>query len=458
MEFSSIVFLFRFLPIFILCYYLVPGGMRNIILLFGSLFFYAWADPVCLLLLTAEVLMGYLGGLWLERLKKGRGALLAVLVTLHLAGMAVLVYGNMGAEALRFLFGWGIPRLKAVAPLGLSLYTFQCIGYLTDVYRREIPAEKELVPFATFVTMFPRSMVGPLQSYGEIAPALHSRKPDILQISSGAKGFCIGFAKKVILGDGLRGLWLEIRVLETGSLGVATAWLGMAAYTLSLYYILSGYTDMALGLGRCLGFEMPENFDYPFLARSITEFWEKWYQSVGGWFRKYLYRPVAGGGRNLPRVIMGVLLVGMLYGLWYGAGWHHVLWGIWFALFFLLERGILGRIWRALPWLAGWIYTMGVLLTGMSLLALDSPGESLRYILAMWGSGPLLEDRFFYMGREYLVLLAIAVIAACPFVSRLIRRLSQRKTGAAMSLYRFGEKIIPPVLFLLALIFMMGRQ
>lgn len=459
MEFSSVIFLFRFLPIFILCYFLVPGGMKNIILLFGSLFFYAWADPTMVPLLLAMALLGYLGGVLVDyyrRIKTGGGILLAGLIAAMLAVLAGYGYLGFIMDTIRVVSRKPLPVVQTLAPLGLGLYTLQQIGYLVDVYKGNLPCEKNIFNYVLAIAMFPKMMVGPLVDNKTIFEELRQRKVDIFRVSSGAKRFCMGLAKKVVLGDTLGRLWTETGALDFASLSAASAWLGLVAFGLSFYFVLSGYTDMAIGLGRVLGFELPENFNYPCTSVTVTGFFEKWMISVDGWFKKYVFAPMAGSRKSLFPKMLAALVAWCLYGLWYGGGWNYLLWGAMIAVIVILEKLFLGKILEALPTVIGWFYTMVMVSIGWAVFALQDFAGMFDYINALWGKTALFDDRFFYMGREYLVILVIAGIAATPLVTGSIKKLSEMKNGAAMSLYRFGEKVFPAALLIISLIFRMG--
>ncbi|MGN0168105.1 MAG: MBOAT family O-acyltransferase [Acetatifactor sp.] len=454
MVFSSVVFLFRFLPIFLICYYLAPGRMKNLILFFGSLFFYAWGEPVYVLLMLFSTVSDYAHGLLIERFR-GRKAAKAALCSSVMVNLFVLgffKYSDFLIATFNTLAGVSAPLLNLPLPIGISFYTFQTMSYTIDVYRGEVKAQKNLLDFGVFVTMFPQLIAGPIVKYRDVEERLHNRKVTIEAVSSGMKRFCVGLAKKVLLANNIGQLWTEVSEMNFHEISVLTAWLGILAFAFQIYFDFSGYSDMAIGLGEMLGFHFPENFRYPYISASVTEFWRRWHISLSSWFREYVYIPLGGNRRGLARQMFNILLVWMLTGIWHGAGWNFLLWGLWFAILLILEKWFLGKVLKPLPRVVGMLYSGVAVLIGWVLFSLESPGQILWYLRAMAGGAGGLSDRWgLYLGREYALLLLIAAVASTPLFGGVAYGLKKSRTGLGIALYRLGEKIIPAALLILSI-------
>ena len=453
MVFSSVLFLFRFLPIFMICYYVAPGRMKNFILFLGSLFFYAWGEPIYVVLMLFSTVVDYVNGRLIERCRGSRKAVfpLVASVVINLGLLGFFKYADFLINTVNTLVGTSLPLFELGLPIGISFYTFQTMSYTIDVYRGEAKVQKNILDFGVYVTMFPQLIAGPIVKYRDVAERMHSRTVDPIAISHGMKRFCIGMAKKVLLANNLGALWTLISGQEFRGMSMMTAWLGMLAFAFQIYFDFSGYSDMAIGLGEMLGFYFPENFNYPYISASITEFWRRWHISLGSWFREYVYIPLGGNRKGLPRQMVNILVVWMLTGIWHGAGWNFLLWGLWFALLLVLEKMFLGKVLSWFPRVVGILYTCVTVLIGWVLFALTTPGEIFEYMRAMVGTGGFVDANAFYLGREYLVLLLIAVVASTPIPKRLVVRLEQSKTGLCMAIFRLGEKVIPAALLLLCI-------
>lgn len=454
MIFSSVLFLFRFLPAFMILYYLVPGRMKNIILLLGSLFFYAWGEPVYVLLMLFSTIVDYTHGRLLERFRGRSGAkgILLSSVLINLSVLCFFKYADFLIQTVNSLTGLSLPLLQLPLPIGISFYTFQTMSYTIDVYRGEAKVQRNLLDFAVYVTMFPQLIAGPIVKYRDVEERLHKRDISLTAISGGLKRFCIGMAKKVLLANSLGELWALIADMDIAGISMLTAWLGILAFAFQIYFDFSGYSDMAIGLGRMLGFYFPENFNYPYISASITEFWRRWHISLGSWFREYVYIPLGGNRKGRARQLLNILVVWLLTGVWHGAGWNFLLWGLWFALALLLEKLFLGKLLSWLPKFVGIFYTIVVVAVGWVLFALESFDEILEYLKAMAGAaGGLVDSRALYLGGQYALLFLIAVVASTPVPGKIVCRLGKSRTGVGCVLYRFGEKLIPAAFLLLAI-------
>ena len=410
MVFSGILFLFRFLPIFFICYFMVPKRMRNFVLFFGSLVFYAWGEPVYILLMLFSTISDYIHGLYIEKFRGKMGAkvLLCSSVAINLGLLGFFKYS-----------GLGLPL-----PIGISFYTFQTMSYTIDVYRGETPAQHNLLDFGTFVAMFPQLIAGPIVKYKTVAGELKERSASLSEQAKGAQRFVIGLGKKVLLANNIGRLFTEISGYEAGNLTGLLAWMGILAYAFQIYFDFSGYSDMAIGLGQILGFHFPENFNYPYIATSITDFWRRWHMSLGSWFREYVYIPLGGNRKGLPRQLINIMIVWALTGIWHGAGFNFLLWGIWFAVFLALEKVFLGRLLARIPNFFGWCYSMAVVLLGWCFFSLEETDGILRFLKAMFGLGSagFADNRSLYLLQNYGILFLMLAAGSTPLVKAAVKR------------------------------------
>ena len=343
MVFSTPVFLFAFLPAVLLLFYLVPRRLKTLILLLSSLFFYFWGERAYTALMVFSIVVNYGSGLVIAALKSrgkagGAKAMLIVSVVINLGMLIFFKYWDFLAESLQGLGLGFLPVLGIHLPIGISFYTFQTMSYTIDVYRADVPAQKNPVAFGAYVTMFPQLIAGPIVRYKDIAGQLDCRGVGWERFASGVFRFTVGLAKKLLLANALGQIWSGFRDVPTAELTVAGAWLGVLAFSLQIYFDFSGYSDMAIGLGRMLGFEFLENFRYPYVSDSITEFWRRWHISLSNWFRDYLYIPLGGNRRSKPRWLLNLLVVWMATGMWHGASWNYLSWGLYFFVLLMLEK------------------------------------------------------------------------------------------------------------------------
>lgn len=455
MVFSSVLFLFRFLPIFMICYFLVPGRMKNLILLVGSLFFYAWGEPVYVVLMLFSTVSDYIHGRLIDRFR-GRKAATVFLVSsivINLLLLGFFKYADFLIQTVNSVAGTGLPLLNLPLPIGISFYTFQTMSYSIDVYRGEAKVQKNLLDFGVFVTMFPQLIAGPIVKYKHVQDSMHDRPVDYGQISYGVKRFVTGLAKKVLLANNIGMLWSEISVMDYGRISVLTAWLGILAFAFQIYFDFSGYSDMAIGLGACLGFNFPENFKYPYVSVSVTEFWRRWHITLSSWFREYVYIPLGGNRKGLGRQIINILIVWLLTGIWHGAGLHFLLWGLWFGFFLILEKLFLKKLLGVLPKGIGWIYTALVVILGWVFFSVETRLGIIGFLQAMLGrnNAGLWDSQALFLGKEYLLLFVIAAIASTPLVKGAVDRLACSRKGYAMAVYRLGEKLVPALFLFLTI-------
>lgn len=462
MEFGSVMFLFRFLPVFILCYFMAPGRMKNAVLFLGSLCFYAWGQPVYVVLMLLSVLMDYLHGHLIDHYR-GRTAsrvFLCTSVLVSLGMMFLMVYGDYTIRTVNSLLGTEIPMMRLPVPFGIMVYTLQSLSYVAEVYRGRVKPQKSILDYGVYLSFFPQLAAGPIVRYPDVEGMLHERKVDLSGISTGVKRFCVGLAKKVLLADAAGELWRAVSVVGNTNLSAAAAWLGILAFAFQIYFSFSGYADMASGLASCVGFSFPENFRYPFMARSITEFCRNWNMTLTKWMKEYVYIPLGGSRKGALRQTVNVLLVWSLTGLWYGPDRTFLLWGLWMAVLLLIEKFFLGKLLEIMPGVLNWLYMVFLMSLGWVIFAMPDMQSIWSYFLAMAGQNQkgLLDDRFFYLVMEYIPILAAGILASTPLLSMAAAKIREKKSGACIALYRFGEKVLPGMLLLLSMIWIVGRN
>ena len=414
MLFSSIPFLYYFLPVVLILYFLAPGKCKNTVLLLASLFFYGWGEPKLLLLMLFTIALFYLCGLAIDRAEepRRRKLWLTISVVISLALLGLFKYADFFIASFNAAAGVSLPLLKLALPVGISFYTFQCLSYTIDVYRGSVPAQKNLIAFGAYVALFHQLIAGPIVRYADIARELEHRSHSWEDGSLGLRRFLTGLGKKVILADNLA-LFIKL-FRESGEPSVLFYWMYAIAFTLNIYFDFSGYSDMAIGLGRIFGFRFMENFNYPYLSGSVTEFWRRRHMSLGSWYRDYVYIPLGGSRVSRGRWVRNILAVWMLTGLWHGAAWNFVLWGLFFAALLLMEKWV-----PALQKLPGFLRHGYVLLAVVLSFVLFN-AESLRQaggdFAALFGFGglPLVTAETLYYLRSYAVLFAVACFGATP--------------------------------------------
>lgn len=418
MLFSSNVFLFAFLPAVLAVYYVCPRRWRNPVLLVFSLFFYGWGEPRYLALMVGTIVMDYLCGLWIARQRSrggtGRSAL-TVGVVLNLSLLVFFKYGS-------FLFGARFPKLPL--PIGISFYVFQSMSYIIDVYRCDAPLQRNLLTFGTYVTLFPQLIAGPIVRYTDVAEMLEHRRESVPQFASGISRFIVGLSKKVLLANPMGSLWEMLQQSQ----GTLAAWVGLAAYSLQIYFDFSGYSDMAIGLGRMFGFEFLENFNYPYISASITEFWRRWHISLSTWFKEYVYIPLGGNRKGLPRQIVNIAVVWLLTGLWHGASWNFVLWGGYYALLLIAEKVFLLKLLRKCPRWVGHLYAVFAVMLGWALFYFESLGELAAFLTRLFTGAASAASANVLLG--YLPILLAAAAASTP----LLKKLPLKKTAGVEAL------------------------
>lgn len=408
MVFSSLLFIFRFLPAFLAVYRLTPARFRNQVLFAGSLVFYAWGEPVYLMLMLFSAFFDYGNGLMLEYAEQHRKTGLAGVV---LTG-SILV--NLSLLAI-FKYSGVLPL-----PVGISFYTFQTMSYTIDVYRGEVPAQRNLWAFGAYVSMFPQLIAGPVVKYRDVEAELAARTMDVRGGYEGIGRFCTGLGKKVLLANQIGLLWEAVQKIPPEQMSMLTAWLGSGAFALQLYFDFSGYSDMAIGLARMLGFHLKENFDYPYTSGSITEFWRRWHISLGQWFREYVYIPLGGNRKGFLVQMRNLLIVWALTGIWHGRGWNFLIWGLYFGVLLILEKCVLLRWLARVPRLCGHIYTMAAVTAGMTIFAVEDPSGGLRQAWMLFAGAPVFCNmQSIWLLSNYGILFFLCLLGALGAGKRL---------------------------------------
>ena len=430
MLFSGIPFLFYFLPVVLILYFLLPGRFRNGFLLLASLIFYAWGEPYYVALMVVSIFLFYGYGIAIEKSQRHRRWWLTLSVLTGAGMLAVFKYADFALASWNQLTGMQIPLLELALPIGISFYTFQCISYTVDVYRKETNAQRSLIDFGAYVALFPQLIAGPIVRYVDVEEELRSRRASWEGFADGLFGFLVGLGKKVLLANPFGELTEIFRA--SGDRSVLFYWLYAVAFTLHIYFDFSGYSDMAIGLGKILGFRFPKNFDYPFVSGSITEFWRRWHMTLGGWFRDYVYIPLGGNRVGKLRWMLNIVTVWMLTGLWHGAAWNFVVWGLLFAVLLLAEKWIPAL--KQLPGALRHIYVMGVVIISFVIFNAGSLSQAWEDILGMFGGLhiPFLTTETVYYLRSYAMLLILGIVGATPLCRNLARRLGQSRLSLVL--------------------------
>ena len=434
MRFSSLPFLFGFLPLTLALYFAAPPRWRNLVLLLTSLVFYGWGEPVYLGIMVLSILIDYTHGLLVERYRsrdKLARWFVAESVILNLGLLGFFKYWDFFAENLSRLPGITLPALGLPLPIGISFFTFQTMSYTIDVYRRDAPAQRDIVAFGAYVTMFPQLVAGPIVRYREVAAELKERVNTTADFAAGAGRFTVGLAKKVLLANSIGALWdVELAAQSAGMLTALGGWLGIAAYGFQIYFDFSGYSDMAIGMGRMLGFHFPENFARPYTAASVTEFWRRWHISLTTWFREYLYIPLGGSRRGTARTVRNIFIVWLCTGFWHGASWNFILWGLHFFLWLMLEKYLLKDFLQRLPRWLRHAYTLLVVFAGWGIFAMEDLSVCGGYFRVCFGGGALWSAVDGYYLRTYAVLLVLLTVGSANTVKAVWERLPERAREA----------------------------
>ena len=430
MLFSSIPFLYYFLPVVLILYFIAPKKLKNSVLLLTSLVFYGWGEPKYVVLMIASILIGYVSGLLIEAFsqKKISKLFLWLSVGINIGFLAYFKYADFFIENFNAATGLSIPLLRIALPIGISFYTFQILSYTVDVYRKDVPAQKNLINLAAYVTMFPQLIAGPIVRYSHIAKELENRNINVENFAKGMRRFILGLGKKILIANTLGELCDIFKQSDDKS--VLFYWLYAVAFMLHVYFDFSSYSDMAIGLGRIFGFNFWENFNYPFISKSATEFWRRWHMSLGTWFRDYVYIPMGGNRVSKPKWFFNIFVVWFLTGFWHGADWTFIVWGLYFAIFLILEKLLYLKYLEKSKILSR-VYLLVVV--GISFVIFNATDikEAISYIGGMFGAGgvPLVSTEFFYYLKSFGITLGIGLIGCTPIVKKTVEKIKENAIG-----------------------------
>ena len=431
MLFSSVTFLYAFLPIVLILYFLAPKKLKNAVLLVSSLFFYYYGERTYTIILFVSSVADYTLSLLIEKYRGQNKTKLFLLCSLliNLGLLGFFKYSDFFIGNINALLGTNIPLTGVPLPIGISFYTFQTMSYTIDVYRGNAKAQRNLVSFATFVCLFPQLIAGPIVRYTDIANEMDERRHTFEDVSKGLRRFTMGLGKKVILANGMGEMCKELLALEQKS--VLMYWLYAIAFALQIYLDFSAYSDMAIGLGRIFGFKFPENFNYPFISKSITEFWRRWHMTLGTWFRDYVYFPLGGSRTTTLKWVRNIFVVWMITGFWHGAEWNFVLWGLYFGVLLMLEKLFLSKYLKKSPAVIQHIYVLFTVLISFVIFSVESLGQIGTFVGGLFGAGDivLVSSSTLYVLDSFFVLLVLCIIASIPLPKMLWKRVGETKCG-----------------------------
>lgn len=429
MLFSSITFLFIFLPLTLLLYYLVPFRMKNYVMLAASLIFYAWGEPVYIILMILSIILNYFCGQDIyEKRDNARAMKMSLMfgVVMNLLILGFFKYYGLLMDTINAILPIDIPYRVLALPIGISFYTFQAMSYLIDVYRKEVKPQENVLYFALYISMFPQLIAGPIVRYIDIEEQLKERSINSTKFGEGAMYFIRGLAKKVVLANTFGSIYEQVAAMQMGSFSILTAWVGAIAYAFQIYFDFGGYSDMAIGLGKMFGFEFLPNFNYPYIAKSITDFWRRWHISLSTWFREYVYIPLGGNRCTPSRHILNLLIVWMLTGLWHGAQWNFMFWGLYYGVILILEKYLWGSKIEKLPAAVQHIYAFVLVLFGWVFFFSPTLGYAGQYLKVMFGIGAkgIFDKQGFFMIFTNWLLIVIAILASAPRGYKLLKKIT----------------------------------
>ena len=444
MVFSSLIFIFIFLPLTLTVYYISPKKRKNFILLVVSLIFYGWGEPVYISLMIFCIIFNYISTLLIYKYRKSKKLskkIFIITLAVNLGILAFFKYFGFLVTNINSLFGLNIYFEKLPLPVGISFYTFQIISYVVDVYLNKVKVQKNIIDFGAYVTMFPQLVAGPIVQYNDIFNQLKNRKENINQFSEGIDRFIIGLGKKVLIANNIGMVWTSIKATEISNVSVISAWIGIIAFTLQIYFDFSGYSDMAIGLGKMFGFEFIENFNYPYISKSVTEFWRRWHISLGSWFREYLYIPLGGNRVSLIKQFRNLFVVWFTTGLWHGASWNFIFWGLYFGFFIVIEKFFFGKLLNRLPKCISNLYTMIIIIVGWVFFDNNKLSDALNYIKVMFGlsGNAFIDSAAIYYFYTNFILFVIAILCATPIIYNFHKKIKNQfnaRGAIAMALSR----------------------
>ena len=446
MLFSSINFLYYFLPCVLIIYFLVPTKYKNSILLISSLLFYFYGEPIYILVMLGAILSSYIHGILINKYPKHKKIFLISSIIISLGALGLFKYSNFAITNINQLLGTNIKLLNLALPIGISFYTFQILSYVIDVYKGKVPVQKNIIKLATYVSLFPQLIAGPIVRYIDVEKELTNREHTFENFSTGITRFCIGLAKKVLIANQL-GELCQI-FLQTDEKSILFYWIYGISFSLQIYFDFSAYSDMAIGLGKIFGFHFLENFNYPYISKSITEFWRRWHISLGTWFKDYVYIPLGGNRVGKLKLIRNILVVWMLTGFWHGAEWTFIFWGLLFGILLMIEKLFLLNKLEKAPKIVGHIYVLFIIMISFIIFNAGSIGEAINQIAGLFGANgeTFINHYTVYYLKNYLVIFVIAIIGATPFVKNAINHL--KENGKIRKIVNILEPITVVVLLL----------
>ena len=428
MVFSSIIFMFTFLPLSLLIYYIMPKGIRNFTLLLISLIFYAWGEPIYVLLMIFTIIFDYIMARLITKSRDNKIKCRTIFIFTLIVNILILgffkYYGFL-IDNINNIFNLSIKYKQLALPVGISFYTFQTLSYIVDVYLDKVQVQKNIISFALYVTMFPQLVAGPIVKYSDIDYQLDNRRESFNKFGYGVERFLRGLAKKVLLANNIGIIWTTVQGMDINNISVLTSWIGIIAYTFQIYFDFSGYSDMAIGLGKMFGFDFIENFNYPYISKSVTEFWRRWHISLGTWFREYIYIPLGGNRTSTLKHVRNLFVVWLLTGLWHGASWNFVVWGLYYGFILLMEKMVLNRVLDKVPNFIKHIYTMVLVIIGWVFFGSTSLTVAIDYIKVMFGMAghQLIDSTSLYYLYTNIKLFIILGVCATPIVSTLFSKI-----------------------------------
>jgi len=446
--FSSLIFIFVFLPLVLAVYYISPRKIRNLVFFIASLIFYAWGEPIYISIMLFSTVFDYFNGLFIDKYRENKKITKLVLVNSLVVNLGILCffkYYGFIVNNINNFFNMSIKAIELPLPLGISFYTFQTLSYTIDVYLGKVKPQKNIISFGTYIAMFPQLVAGPIVRYSDVALELENRNESFKLFGEGAELFITGLSKKVLLANNIGILWDSIKVTPISELSVLSAWLGIIAFTFQIYFDFSGYSDMAIGLGKMFGFNLMKNFDYPYISKSVTEFWRRWHISLGSWFREYVYIPLGGNREGRVKQYRNLFIVWFLTGLWHGANWNFILWGLYYCGFLIIEKTFLQKWLKDKPVFISHIYTILVIIVGWVFFEFEDIDKGISFIKTMFGFGNnLLYDgkAIYYLYTNALLFIVLA-ICSTPIIGSRIKRLKDS--------LKFRGNIIIPIIFMVLL-------
>ncbi len=449
MLFSSIPFLYYFLPSVLILYFIAPKKLKNTVVLISSLVFYGWGEPKYVVLMIASIIIGFVSGLLIEAFKQKKAAkiFLGLSVIINLGFLGFFKYSDFFIENFNAVTGLSAPLLRIGLPIGISFYTFQILSYTIDVYRGQVSAQKNIINLASYITMFPQLIAGPIVRYSDVAKQLEKRTHSFEKFSCGIRRFILGLGKKILIANTLGELCADFKLSDDKS--VAFYWLYAVAFSVHVYFDFSGYSDMAIGLGKMMGFDFSENFNYPFISKSATEFWRRWHMSLGTWFRDYVYIPLGGNRVSKFRWFFNIFVVWFLTGFWHGAAWNFIVWGLFFAVLLIIEKLLILKHLEKTRILSR-IYTVIFVCISFVIFNATDMKEAFSYIGGMFGAGgiPLISEEFLYYLKSFGFTLVIGIIGSTPIVKTMVKKLCDNRKVSKIMI------VLEPVILVVLMIVM----